>query len=178
MYNYRVRNNHSKKNFTGSVSRGKPIELNFMLLNLHQSEPGIYENINSLKEYDLLVLVFDKTAIKKGQNVKRLASREFLQKLANKEGMCLAMVNRKRAPEQSYVELRLDLSNVDYLESKFRKEVPDKKPIVVSNVTVDIHFFDSMSTRLREYRTIRCAEFYEPHARYIIDPTLLNTDQG
>ena len=35
-----------------------------------------------------------------------------------------------------------------------------------------IYFFDSMSTRIREFRTIKSAEFY-PTAKYILDPTLI-----
>lgn len=76
------------------------------------------------------------------------------------------------------MELRLDLSNAEFTESKFRKEIPDKKPMIISHVDVDVHFFDSLSTRIREYRTIRCAEFYEPHARFILDPSHLKTEFG
>ena len=35
-----------------------------------------------------------------------------------------------------------------------------------------IYFFDSMSTRIREFRTIKSAEFY-PCSKYILDPSLI-----
>jgi len=34
---------------------------------------------------------------------------------------------------------------------------------------MNVYYFDSMSTRIREFRTIKSAEFY-PASRYILDP--------
>lgn len=35
-----------------------------------------------------------------------------------------------------------------------------------------VYYFDSMSTRIREFRTVKSAEFY-PTAKYILDPSLI-----
>ena len=35
-----------------------------------------------------------------------------------------------------------------------------------------IYYFDSMSTRIREFRTIKSAEFY-PASKYILNPALI-----
>lgn len=35
-----------------------------------------------------------------------------------------------------------------------------------------VYFFDSMSTRVREFRTAKSVEFY-PNAEYIMDPSLI-----
>lgn len=39
-----------------------------------------------------------------------------------------------------------------------------------------IYFFDSMSTRIREFRTIKSAEFF-PCAKYILNPSLIPKKQ-
>lgn len=35
-----------------------------------------------------------------------------------------------------------------------------------------VYFFDSMSTRIREFRTVKSAEFY-PNAMYLLDPSTI-----
>jgi hypothetical protein len=37
---------------------------------------------------------------------------------------------------------------------------------------MNVYFFDSMSTRIREFMTVKSAEFY-PSAKYILDPGLI-----
>ena len=37
-----------------------------------------------------------------------------------------------------------------------------------------VYYFDSMSTRIREFRTIKSAEFY-PASRFILDPAQIPT---
>jgi len=35
-----------------------------------------------------------------------------------------------------------------------------------------VYYFDSMSTRIREFRTVKSAEFY-PNAQFILNPALI-----
>lgn len=41
---------------------------------------------------------------------------------------------------------------------------------------IHIYFFDSMSTRIREFRTIKSAEFY-PTAEYILNPSMITKNK-
>jgi len=63
--------------------------------------------------------------------------------------------------DKNFVEIKVDISHDQYVNlncSEFEYHV------------MYIYFFDSMSTRIREFRTIKSAEFY-PTAMYILDPT-------
>ena len=75
----------------------------------------------------------------------------------------MAMVNTKRQQDKTFVEIKVDISHDKYVNlncSEFNYH-----PMFV-------YYFDSMSTRIREFRTIRSAEFY-PTAKYILNPQLI-----
>lgn len=72
----------------------------------------------------------------------------------------MAIVCNKKRHDENYIEIKVDLSNKDYI---------NQKCCSVSYHTMYVYFFDSMSTRLREFRTIKCLEFYR-HAKYILNP--------
>lgn len=75
----------------------------------------------------------------------------------------MAMVNLKRQQDRTFVEIKVDISHDKYVNlncSEFNYH-----PMFV-------YYFDSMSTRIREFRTIRSAEFY-PTAKYILNPQLI-----
>ena len=116
--------------------------------------------LDSLKEFDLVLL--SKTAIET-QNVKKLTSPDFLRKIQSEDGKMLAIVTSKRKHDNNYIEIKVDIKKKDYLA------------INCSNYNyheMHVYFFDSMSTRIREFRTVKSAEFY-PNANYLLDPSTI-----
>ena len=74
--------------------------------------------------------------------------------------MIMAMVFSKRKHDKSYIEIKLDVSNDKYVNLNCSE---------YSNHKMFVYYFDSMSTRIREFRTIKSAEFF-PCSQYILDP--------
>jgi hypothetical protein len=73
------------------------------------------------------------------------------------------MVISKKHSTKNYIEIKVDISHDKFINSNCSEfEYHD----------MYIYFFDSMSTRIREFRTIKSAEFY-PTAKYILDPSLI-----
>lgn len=133
-----------------------------------------------------------------------MTSVDFLQQLKGSNKMMLAIVERKRQMDKTYVEIRVDVSNEAFLQKLFRPDAapeaqkdatakeqqrssndkttneeeikkPPSAPVrgrVNLSLEFHVYFFDSMSTRVREFRTIRCAEFFL-HNQIIFDPSLL-----
>ena len=113
-----------------------------------------------------MVLSFGDSLISATENIKRRSCKDFLLKVASNNELCLAMVLQKRAVDKKYIELRVDSSFANKAKYYFN----DFK----TTADVGVNFFDSMTTRIREFRTIRCAEFFEPHGKYLLDPSLLS----
>ena len=73
------------------------------------------------------------------------------------------MVNQRRKFDKSHLEIKIDLSHEKYVSfncSQFEYH------------EMYVYYFDYMSTRIREFRTVKSAEFY-PNSQYILDPRLI-----
>ena len=75
----------------------------------------------------------------------------------------MAIVNSKRKTDKNFLEIRIDISHEKYINLNYSEFEYNK---------IYVYFFDSMSTRIREFRTVKSAEFY-PNANYILDPSLI-----
>jgi hypothetical protein len=75
----------------------------------------------------------------------------------------LAVVDVKRAWDKNYIEIKVDIGNKDYIGVNCGK---------FDFFLMHIYYFDSMSTKIREFRTVKSAEFY-PASKYLLDPHLI-----
>ena len=75
----------------------------------------------------------------------------------------MAMVFSKRKHDKSYLEIKLDIKHDKYVNLNCSE---------YSNHHMYVYYFDSMSTRIREFRTIKSAEFF-PCSKYILDPSCI-----
>ena len=51
-----------------------------------------------------------------------MTSIEFLEQVKTSDKMMLAIVERKRQPDKTYVEIRADISNEGFLQKLFRPD--------------------------------------------------------
>jgi hypothetical protein len=75
----------------------------------------------------------------------------------------MAIVNSSRKFDKNYIEIKIDISHDKYVSMNCSEFQSNK---------IHVYFFDSMSTRIREFRTIKSAEFF-PCAKYILDPRII-----
>ena len=149
------KNDNSQKNFSGFLQRSKQ-DQKFIYLKLSekksedQDEKKRYNfpHLNSLKEFDLLLLSKDELDV---TNVKKLTSAKFLKDIQNQPGKMMAMVNQKRQQDKTFLELKVDICHDKYVNLNCSE---------FDYYEMYVYYFDSMSTRIREFRTIKSAEFY------------------
>ena len=72
----------------------------------------------------------------------------------------LAMVCSRRKNDFTYIEIKVDIDYEEYLTFAINKS---------THMKTHVYYFDSLSTTVREFRTIKCSEFY-PTADIIINP--------
>jgi len=75
----------------------------------------------------------------------------------------MAMVSSKRRYDKTYMEIKVDISNEDFTSANMS---------VFKFHRMYVYYFDSMSTRIREFRTVKSAEFY-PNSQFILNPSLI-----
>ena len=75
----------------------------------------------------------------------------------------MAVVESRRQYDKDFITIRVDISHDKYLSLNL-------SDFDFHNIYV--YYFDSMSTRVREFRTVKSAEFY-PNAKFILDPSLI-----
>lgn len=75
----------------------------------------------------------------------------------------MAIVERKRQKDQSYIEIKIDVSHELFINMNCSE---------FEYLDIHVYYFDSMSTRIREFRTIKSAEFYMT-ANFILDPSTI-----
>lgn len=73
------------------------------------------------------------------------------------------MVNQKRQQDKTFLELKVDISHDKYVNLNCSE---------YDYYEMYVYYFDSMSTRIREFRTVKSAEFY-PTAQFILNPSLI-----
>lgn len=78
----------------------------------------------------------------------------------------MAVVNGTRKFDKNYIEIKIDITHDKYVNMNCSEFQSHK---------IFVYFFDSMSTRIREFRTIKSAEFF-PCAKYILDPSLISNN--
>jgi hypothetical protein len=72
----------------------------------------------------------------------------------------MAMVDSRRKSDKNYLIIRVDVSHDPYIKANCSE---------YDYHQMYVYFFDSMSTRIREFRTVKSVEFY-PNSQYILDP--------
>ena len=68
------------------------------------------------------------------------------------------MVESKKAPDKNFISIKVSTIHSDFLLPILRPETDKSPSSLIINMWV--YYFDSMSTRIREFRTIKGAEFY------------------
>ena len=115
--------------------------------------------LDSLKEFDLLIICEEPLPT---NEAKKITSVDYLMKMRNEKGKILCIVNQRRKKDDTFVTLKVDAQlHEDYLCIQVRQN---------SLMKVHVYFFDSLSTIVREFRTIKSCEFF-PTADIILDPT-------
>ena len=85
------------------------------------------------------------------KNVKKLTSAQFLKDIQNQPDKMMAMVSQKRQQDKTFLELKVDISHDKYVNLNCSE---------FDYYEMHVYYFDSMSTRIREFRTVKSAEFY------------------
>lgn len=63
----------------------------------------------------------------------------------------MAMVDSRRKSDKNYLIIRVDASHDQYIKANCSE---------YDYHQMHVYFFDSMSTRIREFRTVKSVEFY------------------
>lgn len=84
--------------------------------------------------------------------------------MRQEEDKMMAIVNQRRKKELTFLMLKVDAKHDNYLTLHVRKQ---------SHFKVHVYFFDSLSTTVREFRTIKSCEFF-PTADLILNPEIIN----
>lgn len=171
MFGFKLKNDNSNKNFKGLLQKYKS-DSKFIYLKLSENDNNNgktsnevtgnfntpYPNLDSLKEFDLLLLSKEELET---NNVKQLTSTKFLKDVQSKQGMMMAIVDCKRKSDKNYLLIRVDAIHDKYINLTCSE---------YDYHQMYVYYFDSMSTRIREFRTVKSVEFY-PNADYILDPS-------
>lgn len=97
--------------------------------------------------------------------VKKITSIDYLMKLKKEKGKMLGVVSGKRKKDSPYIKVKVDrILHEDYVTLRV---------LLNDLLKVHIYFYDSLVTTVREFRTIKCCEFF-PTANIILNPTLIN----
>jgi hypothetical protein len=72
----------------------------------------------------------------------------------------MGIVCGKRKPDERYMVVRVHACHAEYLIKNVRQQSPNQ---------MHVYYFDSLSTTIREFRTIKCCEFYD-YADFILNP--------
>lgn len=75
----------------------------------------------------------------------------------------MAIVHEKRKRDKSNMIVQVDKSHENYIKVNCSD---------YGYHEMHVYFFDSMSTRIREFRTAKSVEFF-PNAEYILDPSII-----
>jgi len=78
--------------------------------------------------------------------------------------MFLGLVHKQRKKDQGFIDVKVDLG---YDEHLF---IPNQVAFFSENQPFYCYFFDSLLTTVREFRTIKCCEFYAT-SEIILNPT-------
>jgi len=107
----------------------------------------------------------EKLDLKGSNDIKKVISPEYINKLLSRSSAMMALVTQKAAKSQeaSSVELIVDLNQGHYLQFQEREKSFSK--FYIYNV-------ESLATTFREYRTLRLSEFYAM-SQTIVSPTFI-----
>jgi hypothetical protein len=118
-------------------------------------------HIDAFKENDLVLLSF-KELDSRGKSVKQIMNEEKLLDIEKDKscGMFLAVVNKKRTQDTSFIQLKIDREVYAQYLHKFTAK---------GKHSMWCYFFDSLSTTIREFKTIKRSEFF-PAVDLILNP--------
>lgn len=103
--------------------------------------------------------------VNQGKPVKKICNADFLMGMARQEksGIFLACVTQSRKKDANHVEIRVDAAFVDkYFRDNYVELFTERKKL-------HCYYFDSLTTIVREFQTIKKSEFYATHD-IILDP--------
>eukprot|EP00347_Sterkiella_histriomuscorum_P002715 403367086 len=160
------KSNFSKKShFEGYIQKSNQ-DHNYIYLKLYESTNSVADKngffnlktIDSLKEFDLLFISQEPLPF---DEVKKVTNISYLMKMREEQGKMLAIVSKRRKRDQNFLEVKIDASlNEEFICLNVRQ---------LSYLKVNVYFFDSLSTTIREFRTIKSCEFF-PTADIILNP--------
>ncbi|CDW72124.1 splicing endonuclease positive effector [Stylonychia lemnae] len=164
---------YTKKNyFQGYVQRGNS-DQNYIYLHLYESASNVQDKngnydlrlLDSLKEFDLLYISEEPLPV---DEVKKVTNLQYLLKMRDEKGKMLCMVHQRRKKDKTHIVIKVDSDlHEDYVRVNIRNH---------THLKVHVYFFDSLSTTIREFRTIKSCEFY-PTAKIILNPQIYLCDQ-
>jgi hypothetical protein len=85
--------------------------------------------------------------------------------MRDKSGKFLAMVCGNRSKDQSFVWVKVDLGQSTYFSYQQIKLFESRDTLIFA------YYFDSLMTTIREFRTIKCCEFFKT-GDVILNPSL------
>lgn len=86
---------------------------------------------------------------------------EYLMKMREQQGKMLSIVSKRRKRDKTFIEVKIDVElNEEFICLNVRQ---------LDFLKVNVYFFDSLSTTIREFRTIKSCEFF-PTANIILNP--------
>ena len=120
----------------------------------HRNEEEKYSPIKSVKESDILLLSTEDLSQGRGDrfDIKRKVTAEWLKSVLLKENTMFAYVNERSKRGSTYVEVKIDLSKYQFLK--------DQQDLEQGFIKMYCYPYESLSTCIREYKTLRMSEFY------------------
>lgn len=122
--------------------------------------------LQKMRDNDLMLFTEEPLeGVNKGKPVKKICNAEFLMKMAKEEkkSMFLGCVTQSRKKDANHVEIRVDAAFVEkYFRDNYVQIFTEKKKL-------HCYYFDSLTTIVREFQTIKKSEFYATHD-IILDP--------
>ena len=123
-----------------------------------------FKSLDKLREFDILLFSHEELLKDSDQNIKQVCSAKFMLDMANNRSsnIFLGMVNASRQRESTSLNVKVDSKYKEVFQIKQVELFQEKKPLFC-------YYFDSLMTIVREFRTIKCSEFYGT-SKIIRDP--------
>lgn len=128
-------------------------------LSSQEDADGGYTPIKSVKESDILLLSTEDLLAdpqinrKKATDVKKILNPTWLKSNLMKPWVMLAYVNEKTKKGTAFLEIQLDRGKSQFLKSESEKSKD-------GYVRLFVYVIESLSTNIREYKTLRMCEFF------------------
>ena len=115
--------------------------------------------LQKLKENDLVLITEEPLEGADRKPVKKICNAEFLMQMVKKEktGIFLACVFHSRAKDANHVDVRVDAGFVEHYFTLNQVKLFNEQ------MRLHCYYFDSLTTIVREFLTIKKIEFYATH---------------